>query len=327
MTQQRTEQAEKQAVVEEAPAAPGNLMEIPVSADVTTMANSKWDPQQWEAVRSMVLSKNSTVSPGEFAAFMELAARYKLDPFAKHIWLAPMKGGNTILIGRDGLQHIAQMSGDLVRLESGVVYDGDDYLAFRGENGWEVRHNSTGGSGAPRGAWAIAERRGQAPYFFWAPYEEYLPKDPSKSAWGTFKTAMIGKVAQANALRLAFNVSGVVAADEVGAEYGNAGVLTDDSGSFFSQRSGGGQGLAETDMNWPQDEGIRARLHQLIASARAARRGAMAPAQLRLRLQACATDADYVKLGEELIAWHKAQNVPVPPKPEPVVDGSAEEVG
>src|SRR6185312_14774920 len=49
----------------------------------------------------------------EIGHFLELAAHYDLDPFAKEVWCAKNRDGSRLLImvGRDGLRKIAQRQG------------------------------------------------------------------------------------------------------------------------------------------------------------------------------------------------------------------------
>lgn len=180
--------------------------------------------------KSIALIK-STVAKGatdaEQMMFLELAARYDLDPFAKEIWCAKTPGKNgsagsvMIIVARDGLLKIANRDPLFRGLVGDVVRANDQFIKEQGADG-EVRvtHNVQGTPekrGAIVGAWAVVHRTGKLPTYFYAPIEEYRPKSEAKrnySPWGAQESAMILKCAEAMALRKAFSISGVVGEGE-----------------------------------------------------------------------------------------------------------------
>ena len=68
-------------------------------------------------------------SPGEVGVFLEIAARYDLDPFAKEIWCAGEPGKIMIMVGRDGLRKIAHRAG--LRFDGDVVRERDYFKVTR----------------------------------------------------------------------------------------------------------------------------------------------------------------------------------------------------
>lgn len=53
---------------------------------------------------------------------------------------------------------------------------------------------------------------------YFADFQEYVEANKNSPTWKQYPSAMIQKVAEVGALRRQFNLSGVVAAEEVGAE-------------------------------------------------------------------------------------------------------------
>lgn len=138
--------------------------------DITIPARYGFGPEQTEAIKRTV-AKDCT--PAEFVMFMELAARYHLDPFAKHIWAAKM-GDNkpvAILVGRDGYLAIAERHPAYQGMDSDVVRDGDTFKLQRTPHP-EVVHEYGEQRGAILGAWAMVYRTDRiVPTYFYAPIE------------------------------------------------------------------------------------------------------------------------------------------------------------
>ncbi len=130
-------------------------------------------------------------SDNEFAVFIELAKRYKLDPFARQIWA--VKYGNNpaqIFIGRDGLLAIAHRSAVFDGLESGIRTNGNTISA-----------------------WARVYRKDMShPFEDEVFLEEYTT---NQNLWKTKPKTMLQKVAEAHVLRKAFSVSGLYSPEEV----------------------------------------------------------------------------------------------------------------
>lgn len=132
----------------------------------------------------------------EFAVFIELARRYRLDPFSRQIWA--IKYGNNpaqIFVGRDGLLAIAHRTGVFDGLESGIRVNGNSISA-----------------------WARVYRRDMShPFEDEVFLEEY---STNQNLWKTKPKTMLQKVAEAHVLRKAFSISGLYSPEEVpDAEY------------------------------------------------------------------------------------------------------------
>lgn len=187
------------------------------------------------------------VSDAELGLFLELSARYQLDPFAKEIWAVKNPGRNgggqgsvLIIVARDGLLKIANRTPGFMGIPGDVVCEKDTFRKRITETGTPVvTHEYAEGPpgsearGEIIGAWAMALRQGRTPTYFFAPLAEYFPKSESKakfSPWASQKSAMILKCAQSVALRQAFSITGVLGEGEEAraAEVGEAPAVADD---------------------------------------------------------------------------------------------------
>lgn len=120
--------------------------------------------------------------PEQFCLMMELAKKYKLDPFARQIWATPMG----IIIGRDGFLTLAHNSGN---------FDGMN-TTFEERNGklWAATCE-------------VWHKRMNHPITFTARFDEF--NKPSSDAWRKMPYVMLQKCAESHALRRAFSVTGL----------------------------------------------------------------------------------------------------------------------
>lgn len=193
-----------------------------VHASVTERSRGLWPPETI-ALIGQTVAKGAT--PQQLGMFLEVAAKYELDPLTREIWCAVPKNRNgeydtervLIMVGRDGYLKIANRSGELEALTFGVVYENDEFQVVHEGEDVTVRHaHGVGaGRGPMIGAWAIGRRRGRAPVFHFAYLTEYEPRNLSSfSPWSNQRSAMILKCAQSYVLRVLFGVTGVVAEEE-----------------------------------------------------------------------------------------------------------------
>lgn len=189
-----------------------SLVERPfeVPEDVKNIYNQK----QLQVIKDHV-AKNATDE--ELQYFIHLARRYRLDPFLHQIWFVKYpdkKGGyhKYIKTARDGYLIIAQRHPDFQGISSMVVKENDDF-EFDMEN-YSIKHKfGKGKRGSIVGAWAIVRRKGHMPYVFFADYDEYKSE---KDIWKNYPSAMIQKVAEENALKRAFEITGLVTEESMG---------------------------------------------------------------------------------------------------------------
>lgn len=127
----------------------------------------------------------------EFALFMYLAKAYKLDPLRHQIWAVKYGNGPaSIFTGRDGFLQIAHDSGQFDGMNSGVKTEGEDTIG-----------------------WAEVYRKDMAhPFRVEVSMREY---NTGKRIWAEKPRTMIQKVAESQALRRAFSVSGLYAPEEI----------------------------------------------------------------------------------------------------------------
>lgn len=211
-----------------------------------------YDPEQVRLIKATV-AKGAT--DAELGMFLELAARYGLDPFAREIWCAKSQrqdGGEgriLIMIGRDGLRKLARRAG--ARVDQDVVRAGDRFEVRRAADGTRAIEHGYNGGQAERGAIVGAWCEVNAPEgygFFYAPIEEYRPTSEAKlkySPWGSQESVMILAAAERQALRMAISLAGVVVEGEA---------------ELNDERATGAVAEEEASIAWPDGEqGLRLR--------------------------------------------------------------------
>jgi phage recombination protein Bet len=137
----------------------------------------------------------------EFAVYIYRARAYFLDPLKGEISVQvrwkndPEKRQMVVVVQRDGYLTIAHRSGMFGGMQSGVRKEQDPetkkWLTFGWARVWSKAHPDK-------------------PVEIEVDFNEYCPDDTSKSPlWKTKPKTMIQKVAESQALRRAFNISGV----------------------------------------------------------------------------------------------------------------------
>lgn len=136
----------------------------------------------------------------ELAMFLNVCKRAGLDPFTKQIHMVKRKDSVTIQVGIDGFRSIAERSGTLAGIED-VVYD-DESAKFPKQATVTVYR-------------MVAGKR--VPFTASARWEEYFPGDKLGFMWKKMPYLMLGKCAEALALRKAFpaDLSGLYTEDEM----------------------------------------------------------------------------------------------------------------
>lgn len=171
-----------------------------------------------EAIDTIKATVAKGATDAELEMFLHLANRYGLDPFAKEIWCTKyLKDGQnpatvpaTIIVSRDGYLKAAQMDGDFDGIASGVVKAGDDF-AFDPAAG-SVKHRFGVQRGEILGAWAVVHHKRRRPVACFAEFGEYRGRSP---IWQNYPSAMIQKVAEVQALKRQFGLSGLVSKEEI----------------------------------------------------------------------------------------------------------------
>jgi len=267
--------------------------------DVTRSAAVAFQDEQRRLIRHTIAP---TLTEAEFDLFLDIAARHQLNPLTGEIWAAKMPGRNgepgklTTIVGRDGFLAIANRNADFEGMDFDIVRENDTFRKLA-DGTYEHTFDMSGGKdrGKPIGAYAVVYRRGRRPTPFFAPWAEY---NSGRNAWKSNPTAMIIKCAQANALRLAYNLSGLYSDAEMDH------VVSDPDRNH------------ELEPDFGTDE-LGDRLRGLVDRANDLKPGSYRPAKVRMLL-ANATDLERAAFAESLerfIAEHES-----------VVDADAVEV-
>lgn len=168
----------------------------------------EFSKEQLELIKKTVCEE---ATEEEFELFIELAKRYQLDPFKKQIYFISGKNGGT-MVSHAGLIHIAHNSGAWAGMKTLIVtQDGEEKLLVNDAN--DVA-----------GAVCYVYRKDwKEPLIHAVSFREYFkvvedPKKQKYSSWYRMPQTMIKKVAEAGALRRAFDLGGLYIQEEMGVE-------------------------------------------------------------------------------------------------------------
>jgi phage recombination protein Bet len=157
---------------------------------------------EWESKIDLVRrTVASGATPDELELFFHQARRAGLDPLAKQIYFVKRQGKGVVQVGIDGLRLIAERTG---------AYAGNDDPEFTAPNE----------RGYPSSARVVVYKMvaGQrCPFSATARWDEYFPGDAQGFQWKRMPHAMLGKCAEALALRKAFpaDMSGLYVHEEM----------------------------------------------------------------------------------------------------------------
>lgn len=255
-------------------AEPRGRQVIHMPTSVTTAARFSFDNDQLSLMKRTVARG---ADDNAFLMFLELTARYKLDPFAGQVYLAKMAGRDgeppsyKTIIARDGLLVIANRYEEFGGMEGDVIYASD--IIARTADGFVHTYAPVLAEERMKqpiiGAWCRVFREGRRPTFFLAKHSSY--KRGNKS-WNNYPDAMILKVAESMALRKAFSITGLIPEDEVGARY------DEQLGGVVEQQ------VVEQQPDWGPDEDLAKRLQIAFEEANRVRPGSFLPQKIRLTL-------------------------------------------
>lgn len=146
-------------------------------------------PEQLALIKSIAAPK---CTDDEFKLLLYQAKTYQLDPLLKQIWAVKYQDGRpaSIFAGRDGFLTIAHRSGMFDGMESGTRLEGTNLIG-----------------------WAKVYRKDMAhPFCVEVNAKEY---NRGQGTWNTHPATMIQKVAESQALRRAFQISGIYSPEEM----------------------------------------------------------------------------------------------------------------
>ena len=155
----------------------------------TAIVEKKWTQNEIKLIRDTCAPK---CTEEEFNLLLYQARTYKLDPLLKQIWAVKYQQDKpaSIFVGRDGYLAIAHQSGKLQGMESGTRIEKDDTVGFARVWRSDMAH----------------------PFCVEVSLKEY---NKQQNNWKTMPRTMIQKVAESQALRRAFNISGVYSPEEM----------------------------------------------------------------------------------------------------------------
>lgn len=144
----------------------------------------------------------------EFAVFLELAKRYNLDPFKRQIFFLPDRRQNEpgkIMVSHAGLIHIAHTSEQWAGMKTFIITkDGEERL---------IVDNPDDIAGA---VCYVYRKNWKEPLIHAVAFKEYFKQNNSRMGpWYSMPQTMIKKVAEAGALRRAFDLGGLYIEEEM----------------------------------------------------------------------------------------------------------------
>jgi len=175
---------------------------VQINADkIATLTG--YSPEEIAVIKKTV-AKNTT--DAELALFAKTCKTLDLNPFNKEIWCYKDNKGNLLVFtGRDGFLSKAQSNHAFNGIRSSEVCEEDEFEIDIANN--KIKHTfGKGDRGKILGAYAIAFRKDGEPTIEYADIKNY---DKNQFTWNTHKAAMIKKVAETNALKKGFGISGV----------------------------------------------------------------------------------------------------------------------
>lgn len=290
-------------------------------AQLTPEARLRFTVNELRTIKRTVMPD---LDPAEFQMTIAMAARYDLDPLAKEIWGVKGKTRNgqpgrvLIMVGRDGLLKVARRDPTYAGSDTDVVRANDVFKVKRSSAGREIIHEYEGSDvdrGAIVGAWAQVYQKGYHDTYFYAPFSEYMPKNADPySPWTKQPSVMIQKCALALCLRLAFNLSGVVAEEEAARVFeGPAEAAQDSEGAFQSVADG------------LQDDELRERFWVVVRGAAEFRPGMLTAAGVQMSLSGV-TSAEVLTWLEEQEALNTEARDAAAPVEDAVVVPTEEEM-
>lgn len=163
-----------------------------------------------EEVAIMKATVAKGTSDMEFVYFLMLAKSLNLNPFNKEIWCYKDGKGNLLTFaGRDGFLKAAQSNDKFGGLRSAYVCMNDEFEMDIPNN--QIHHKIKNAErGDILGAYAIAFRKQEEPTIVWVDFKTF---NKGFNAWKTHPGEMIVKVAESQALKKAFGLSGLDSAE------------------------------------------------------------------------------------------------------------------
>ncbi|MBT0825214.1 phage recombination protein Bet [Campylobacter lari] len=192
-----------------------------MSAITNTNQNTELNKERIALIQKHFFPVETKINKTEMEYCLSVATKYGLDPFLRQVFFVPRKAkvtknGKDVwvekiepLVGRDGFLAIAHKSGKFSGIRSYSEIKNYPKLV---NNQWQYTQDLV----------AICEvyrTDTNKPFIVEVAYSEYvqLTKDEKPTTfWASKPDTMLKKVAESQALRKAFNVSGLYSAEEMG---------------------------------------------------------------------------------------------------------------
>jgi len=184
---------------------PGTQLMIPQIAEETGYSEG-----EITIYHGSPLGKGLTLA--DLAYFLKVCKMVDLNPFVKEMWAYKDYKGNLIVFaGRDGFVTKAQRDPRYGGIRSSEVRENDEFEINIPEGKVNHKINKTLVlRGKLIGAYAFAFRKEGQATLEWVDYNTYFRGGKEKSnPWDTHPAAMIKKVAETHACKLAFGISGL----------------------------------------------------------------------------------------------------------------------
>lgn len=216
------EKKDQKAPEAETPATPAVVV-VPDELPVPDQFKSKLTRAQVDIIKNTIAKG---ASDDELKMFLYVCERTKLDPFSKQIHLVPRwdskqgKEVRTPIVGIDGLRSVAERT-DNYAGNTDPIFDGETTIKYtevtwKGKNKTEAEATMS----VPTRATATVKKVVHGvicDFTATAEWSEYYPGDKGGIMWRKMPKNMLGKCAEAKALRKAFPMvmSGLYVAEEM----------------------------------------------------------------------------------------------------------------
>lgn len=166
------------------------------SKDLTVPEKGALSPDQKELLKNTV-AKGAT--DDELALFWHVAQKAGLDPFAKQIHFSKRAGNMTLITGIDGYRLTASRTDQYAGNDDPIFTEGKQYPEKATVTVYRLVNNT------------------RVPFTASARWSEYFPGEKQGFMWKKMPYTMLGKCAEALALRKAFpqELSGIYTAEEM----------------------------------------------------------------------------------------------------------------
>lgn len=176
-----------------------------------------YSPEEIQVIKNSVAKGTTDI---ELRYFISVCKSVGLNPLTKEIWCIKDQRSNLLVFaGRDGMLAYAQRNPAFGGIRSCDVCENDEFTLDMINPQNNTHRINAKNRGKILGAYAIVFRKGGEPTIAYVNFDEY---NRGASAWKTHPAAMIRKVAETQALKMAFGMAGVQSEHEWKTDGGTA---------------------------------------------------------------------------------------------------------